>query len=515
MSRLAPHVPERQGTRLAWLGGTLAVALLVRLVLWLTYSPVPYSDTASYRRLAEAVLAGFARYDGTRTPGYPIFLALVGGDERVWVVQMALGVLISLLLFYLGRQLSGRSWFGALLALAHTLNLGQLFFEANLLTETLTTFYLAATFAGVHLLQRQNEHPRWALSALTGVAVSLALLTRPLFVYLPVWVVLILFCGGAVRKGKNQGAKDAGAGLRPALTTNNGAKADNSSIGTASTRPFSWKTFLVRLISFSIPAVLLVGGWVLFIHQRFGDWGLTTMTGYHLVQHTGAYFEYVPDEYAALREIYLRHRDAQIAANGTQTNAIWEAIPEMSQATGLNFYDLSDTLANISVRLILEHPGLYLQNVAQGWWMFWRAPVYWSPEALQTPALAGVLSSLISIQRPLLWAVNGIFIFSSLLWAGICYIPARLIDRLPAWIRRLRTAFHSQDNSPRAQSTHRWMLFLAGSIWIASILQSLLDHGDNPRFLVPLQSWVVLWVAWFCYTCWRSFFIERETAHEK
>ncbi len=498
MSRLAPHVPERQGTRLAWLGGTLAVALLARLVLWLTYSPVPYSDTASYRRLAEAVLAGFARYDGTRTPGYPIFLALVGGDERVWVVQMALGVLISLLLFYLGRQLSGRSWFGALLALAHTLNLGQLFFEANLLTETLTTFYLAATFAGVHLLQRQNEHPRWALSALTGVAVSLALLTRPLFVYLPVWVVLIFFCGGAVRKGKNQGAKDAGAGLRPAPTTNNGAKADNSSIGTASTRPFSWKTFLVRLISFSIPAVLLVGGWVLFIHQRFGDWGLTTMTGYHLVQHTGSYFEYVPDEYAALRDTYIQFRDAKIAATGTQTNAIWEAIPELSRVSGLNFYDLSRTLARISVALIREHPGLFLQNVAEGWWMFWRAPVYWSAEALKAPGFAGVMYALVIVERVLLVAVNAFFVIGSLAWLGVCCLPLRLVRRLPGLFQRLRAAFRPGGEPPGRGSTNlHYMLFIAGNIWITSILQSLLDHGDNPRFLVPLQSFVVLWAAWF------------------
>ena len=28
------------------------------------------------------------------------------------------------------------------------------------------------------------------------------------------------------------------------------------------------------------------------------------------------------------------------------------------------------------------------------------------------------------------------------------------------------------------------------------MVQTLLDHGDNPRFLVPLQSLVVLWVVW-------------------
>jgi len=41
-------------------------------------------------------------------------------------------------------------------------------------------------------------------------------------------------------------------------------------------------------------------------------------------------------------------------------------------------------------------------------------------------------------------------------------------------------------------------------VWIASILQSMLDHGDNPRFLIPMQSLVVLIVLWwlvsFIYT---------------
>ena len=95
MNRFSAHNPERRGTQLAWLGSTLAVAILMRLALWFLYRPVPYSDTPSYRRLAESVLAGFALYDGTRTPGYPAFLALVGGDEQVWAVQMVLGVLVA------------------------------------------------------------------------------------------------------------------------------------------------------------------------------------------------------------------------------------------------------------------------------------------------------------------------------------------------------------------------------------------------------------------------------------
>jgi hypothetical protein len=28
-------------------------------------------------------------------------------------------------------------------------------------------------------------------------------------------------------------------------------------------------------------------------------------------------------------------------------------------------------------------------------------------------------------------------------------------------------------------------------VWLISILQTLLDHGDNPRFLVPMQMVVI------------------------
>jgi hypothetical protein len=52
--------------------------------------------------------------------------------------------------------------------------------------------------------------------------------------------------------------------------------------------------------AFLLPVFILLGGWMNHIHNQFGDWSLTTMTGYHMVQHTGIFFEYVPDEHAAL-----------------------------------------------------------------------------------------------------------------------------------------------------------------------------------------------------------------------
>jgi hypothetical protein len=118
---------NKHGSPTLWLVIVSVTALLSRLFLLLLYSPVSYSDTASYRRLAGSVLNLFAKYDGTRTPGYPVFLALVGDDHRVWLAQLLLGFITTLLLFSIGWKLTGRPWFGGLIALFHTLNLGQLF----------------------------------------------------------------------------------------------------------------------------------------------------------------------------------------------------------------------------------------------------------------------------------------------------------------------------------------------------------------------------------------------------
>jgi hypothetical protein len=207
-------------------------------------------------------------------------------------------------------------------------------------------------------------------------------------------------------------------------------------------------------------------------------WSLSTMTGYHMIQHTGNFFEFLPDEDAALRDTYLAYRQAHVAEYGTQTNTIWDAIPEMQKVSGLTFYDLSRKLSSLSVWLIVRHPGLYLGNVLQGWWMFWRAPIYWQADAFRLPFLATITPYLVLVERGLLVAANLIFVVASL--------PSLFIKRL----------------LPAEAYRRVFLGCLVGTIWIGSIVQSLLDHGDNPRFLVPMQSLVVLWLLWFAVQVW-------------
>lgn len=449
---------------------TSAVALIERLLVILLYHPVSYSDSPSYRRLADTVLKGFASYDGTRTPGYPVFLALVGNDQRVWLAQLSLGFITTLLLFYIAWKLTDSPWFGGIIGLLHTLNLGQLFFESNLLTESLTTFLLVVTMVGVTIWLVYPKTRRVWIAFLFGVFSSLTLLVRPLFIYLPFLLIVFIWFTPRMSMGP---IKQVSAG-----------EDDPAGISTHQQAPRHLISARIG-IAFIIPVVLLIGGWLTFMHKNFNEWSLTTMTGYHLVQHTGNFFEYVPDEYASMRDTYIKYRNAHIAEFGTQTNAIWDAIPEMSQVSGYSFYALSKVLTRISIQLILKHPFLYLKNALSGWWLFWRVPVYWAADSLRYAWLAGGVKLAIQIERIGLFIINLGFIFGSVYFT--------LIETISA-LRHRSSPLHFRYTYP---SLYAFLWMMLGSIWIASILQTLLDHGDNPRFLVPLQSLVVLWVGAF------------------
>jgi hypothetical protein len=159
----------------------------------------------------------------------------------------------------------------------------------------------------------------------------------------------------------------------------------------------------------------------------------------------------------------------------------------MSRVSGYSFYALSKVLTRISINLILQHPFLYFKNVISGWWMFWRTPVYWSAGAFHFAWLADGFTPIIQIERAGIFSLNLLFIALSGLF---------IINELISAIRRKPSLFRFLSLNP---IVYIFSWFLLGNIWIASILQTLLDHGDNPRFLVPMQTLVILWIAVFVY----------------
>lgn len=417
-----------------WLLTILAVAVVERVVLYFTYRPANYNDTGAYRRLAGHILDGWVAYDGTRMPGYPLFMAWIGPDERVYIAQLFLGILTTLLLFYIGWRMTGRGWFAALTASAYTLNLQQVLIEADLLTETLTIFLLALSLAGLAwLVHVAGKRPLWqAILAGLGIGALMGVtaLTRSLYAFLPV-------------------------------------------LAAASLLVFWHARFRVRLVTalaVAVAGLALVGLWVNFIHERFGMWSLDTLGGYHLMNHAGPFFEYVPDEYAEVRDTFIRYRDAQIAETGHPGNAIWDAIPELEQVTGLGFIPLSGLLSKIATQLILEHPLLYLRNVAEGWLNFWRVPIHWT--ALPAP-WALMQRGIIMLVRLWLGFVSAVFLGGTL-----AFTFKKVRSRVP-------------------MDTFTWLL--TGMVWAASVLQALVEYGDNPRYSLPTHAFILVVVMWWGY----------------
>ncbi|MGH2620487.1 MAG: hypothetical protein ACRDHG_07945, partial [Anaerolineales bacterium] len=137
--------------------GLAAFGLVERAGLWFVYAPASFGDTPSYFRLAAALNEhGLSAYDASRVPGYPAFIALLGQDPKlVWLAQLALGWGISMLLFWLGWATTGKDGAGLLAGLLYNLIPGQVLFEANLLSETLTAFLVILSLTLWAALERE------------------------------------------------------------------------------------------------------------------------------------------------------------------------------------------------------------------------------------------------------------------------------------------------------------------------------------------------------------------------
>jgi hypothetical protein len=418
-----------------WLISLTLLAGAERILLYYLYRPVSYNDTATYRRLAAQVTLGWDHFEASRMPGYPFFLSRVGSDEHVYLAQLTLGLLTTLLFFYIGWRVSGKGWFGGLAALSYTLNLQQVLIEADLLTEPLTTFFLALALAGMAwLLFSDKRHPIWkvVLGGLwIGSATGAAILMRANYLFLPFWAAFAAI--------------------------------------------LLWRVDPhIRLpagISMGLVGLAVIGMWMAYVHRDYHMWSLSTVDGYHLMNHSGVFFEYVPDQYAALRDTFLQYRAAQIAQTGSPGNTIWNAIPALEKVSGLGFFDLSRLLEKISIQLILKHPGLYLRDVLLGWVAFWKAPVHWAVSQQETALQAAIREGIIFLDRGAVVLANLAFLLGSLLLVSR---PTRRILHMDVF----------------------WW-FILGTIWLTSVIQALLEYGDNPRYSVSVQTWIVMIVLWW------------------
>jgi hypothetical protein len=197
------------------------------------------------------------------------------------------------------------------------------------MTENLAQFTLVAGFAS--LVSWVLRPRRWLVLA-AAVAFAASSLTRPIYQVLTPALGAGLLCAAAL------------TGWRPA----------------------SRRQALMAAAALVMVSGLLLAGYAGANRLRFGFFGVTHTAGFHLSTRTMAFVERLPDEHAAVREILVRERDAQLTKRGgthTGTQAIWSVREELSAATGLDMPQLSRFLLAMNLRLIADAPLEYAGEV--------------------------------------------------------------------------------------------------------------------------------------------------------
>ena len=174
----------------------LVVALLLRLGLlistgWDTTRAVA-PDTPTYMQFAQAINNGnlWTYPSAERTPIYPMFLAIFHLKILPTVLaQIVLSLVTIYLTYYLAIFYLKNETIGLLAAGLLAVSLESITHTYYLLTETLFTFLFVASIAAFSQT-RGRRALIWV--AMSAVCMALAILTRPIALYYPIFMLLFL-----------------------------------------------------------------------------------------------------------------------------------------------------------------------------------------------------------------------------------------------------------------------------------------------------------------------------------
>jgi len=413
---------KRRTALILWL---VAIAAAVRLVFLYGTNPWTSPDSIQYMAVARQIANhDFSDYTGARSPGFPFLLLVCGQSPRVIrFVQCGLGILTCLVLFKLGFRLTADDGMAFWVGLSHAVALNQILLEGYLMPEAISTLLVVlSVYMVVRLMDAANGGV--FMYVCLGVAAAYAGLIRPNLAVLPLVYLPFLVIGWN----------------RPTWFP------PKRILGTA-----------VFLLVWIAPMV----GWSIFNKWTVGHFGLTTMVGYSLIQHTGGFIEKAPDEYSTVKRIFLPTREKEIQRTGHHSRTIFGLEKTLMRETKLSTVDLDRLLTRMSLTLIAEYPLLYLSSVFDAWVNFWRVSKFgiqaWSSETAGRQFMLFVFW----VEVVCLVVINGLFLL----------LPTIFLIRL----RR-----GDECSSPS-------QLLIITTVLSASILQAATVYGDSPRYALPFQ----------------------------
>lgn len=277
MSRFAAAI-KKQLAKNRYLYGSyfifLCFFLITRLPFFL-YTPIPLlsPDYPHYYAIADQIHKGFLPLFAIRTPGYPLFLALVflffKTNLAVIVVQNILTLLSGLFFIYVIHKIYGHTL--KMLPILVSVGMGafialpiHLYMDTALATESIYISTIIVFFGFLLLALTRPTRGYWVL---TGISMALIILIRPSGLFLVVLFAAILV-----------------------FTLLNGYKKNR---------------ILLFSLSFALPLILMCG----YNGLTIGSFSISTFTEHALVSFTSTFMEQSPEYSPAVNRAIEKSRN--------------------------------------------------------------------------------------------------------------------------------------------------------------------------------------------------------------
>lgn len=416
----------------------ICAGFLFRALLSILYFHVTlFPDSEGYLFLAEKILSfDLNFYNGERTPGYPLFIALALGSTILTVVyQVVLGIFTSVYWYKIILKLN----FNSKTALYITLFLQSFlqihFYERIILVESVTLFFVSVLF--YYLATDYLENKSFKTDFIVALVLGILVLIKPFYAFIP-----FVIYGFSVAK--------------------------NFKIS---------KIINSKLIILLFPLISYFG-WSYVNKINTGYFVSTTFFGLNLSQNCVYFAEKTTPEYQWIGSVYAKHRDKLIAENNQlephlQTDiamTIWDAQTELLPKTAGNFALLSAELGGYAKATIKKNPLEYVKQVVfRSWFDFWKPKIYWDYNSFSLPFVNKIFLGIWYLQTLLIWIFKVFFVLLIPYHFGL-FLKNRSITK---------------------------ELLFTTIIFLTSVLQALVTYGGNARFSFPFEYIMMLVVILF------------------
>ncbi len=350
----------------------LLIGFMVRLILALLYLKVTkVPDSWSFMTLSEYLLKfDLTDYNGERSPGYPLLIALGFGTMKLTVVyQFFIGVVTTLFWYdtLLAFKFSKKHSFWITILMSSFLC--HFFYETSILVETITLFFISILFwmLAKNLLESPNRLVLSGISLFFGYLV----LIKPFFVFLPFLIYGLYFL-----------------------------------------KSFSWKTIINKKIIILIFPVLAYFGWSYVNKLNTNYFVSTTFLGLNTSQNCVYFAEKSPIEFDWISKPYVAYREKAIKENKDVSMAIWYAYNDsVFKKYDLTFPDFSNELGKFAKATIEKNKSDYLFQVFnRSFLYFWKVYDMKPYVTFDNKLVDSVITQIWNIQKNILQIFKLFFI---------------------------------------------------------------------------------------------------------